>query len=79
MKWFHGPVEKAYGFLQSIKTMSEGMPGARRMQVFSWSLEHEVFLWFLGIKFDSWEELEAEFLQTWCVVMSYTTAIVEVA
>ena len=35
--------------------------------------------WFLGTKFASWEELEAEFLQTWRVVMSSTTAIVEVA
>ena len=33
----------------------------------------------LGTKFASWEELEAEFLQTWCVVMSSTMAIVEVA
>lgn len=33
---------------------------------------------FWGTKFSSWEELEAEFLQTWCVVMS-STAIVEVA
>ena len=36
-------------------------------------------MWFLGTKFASWEELEAEFLQTWCIAISSTTAIVEVA
>ena len=79
MERFHGPIEKGYGFLQYFKTMSEGMLGARKMQVFSGLLEHEALLWFLGTKFASWEELETEFLQTWCVVMSSTTAIVEVA
>ena len=71
--WFHGPNERGYGFLQSFKTMSKGMLGARKMQVFSGLLEHEVLLWFLGTKFASWEELEAELLQTYCVVMSSTT------
>ena len=46
MEQFHGPVEREYGFLQSFKTMSEGMPGARRMQVFSGLLERKVLLWF---------------------------------
>ena len=31
---FHGPVEKGYGFLQSFKTMSEGLSDARKVQVF---------------------------------------------
>ena len=30
MERFHGPVEKGYGFLQSFKTMSKGMPGAEK-------------------------------------------------
>ena len=46
MEQFHGPVEKGYGFLQSSKTMSKGMPGARKMQVFFGLLEHEVLLCF---------------------------------
>ena len=59
--------------------MSEGTLGARKMQIFSGLLEREVLSWFLGTKFASWKELEAEFLQTWCVVVSSTMAIIEVA
>lgn len=33
MERFNGPVEKGYGLLQSFKHMSEGMPGARKIQV----------------------------------------------
>ena len=79
MERFHGPVKKGYGFLQSFKAMAEGMTDGRKIQVFSGLLEKEALSWFLGTKFHSWKELEEEFLQTWCVVMTSTNAIVDVA
>ena len=48
MERFHGPVERGYKFLQSFKTMSKGMPGARNIQVFSGLLKNEVLSWFWG-------------------------------
>ena len=79
MNRFHGPVDKGYGFLQSFKAMSAGMSDKGKRQAFSGLLENEVLSWFLGTKFKTWQELEEEFLSTWCIVMSSTTAIVEVA
>ena len=73
---FHGPVKKENGFLYSFKTMSKGFSDARKIQVFSGYLKDEAILWFLGTKFRSWLELKQEFVQTWCVVMTSTNAIV---
>ena len=42
-------------------------------------LEGQALSWYLGTSFCSWKELGTEFVQTWCIYMSYTTAIVEVA
>ena len=54
------------------------MTDGRKIQVFSGLLEKEALSWFLGTKFHLWKELEEEFLQTWCVVMTSTNAIVDV-
>ena len=35
--------------------------------------------WHLGTVFSSWKELEEESIQMWCIYMSSTLAIVEVA
>ena len=59
--------------------MSDGLSKERKIQVFSGLLEREVLEWFLGSCFSSWLELETDFLQTWCVVMTATDAIVDVA
>ena len=59
--------------------MAEGMTDGRKIQVFSGLLEKEALSWFLGTKFHLWKELEEEFLQTWCVVMTSTNAKVDVA
>ena len=59
--------------------MSDGLSDERKIQVFSGLLEREVLEWFLGSRFSSWLELETDFLQTWCVVMTATDAIVDVA
>ena len=79
INWFHGPVDKGYGFLQSFKAISAGMSDKGKRQEFSGLLENKVLSWFLGTKFKLWRELEEELLSTWCIVMSSTTAIVEVA
>ena len=49
------------------------------MQIFAGLLEGEALSWYLSTSFSLWKELENEFVQTWCVYMSSTTAIVEVA
>ena len=59
--------------------MSKGLSDARKIQVFSGLLEDKALSWFLGTKFGSWLELKQEFIQTWCVVLTSTNAIVEVA
>ena len=51
----------------------------RKMQIFAGLLEGEALSWYLGTSFSSWKELETEFVQNWCVYMSSTTVIVEVA
>ena len=79
MERFHGPVEKGYAFLQSFKTMIGSFTNNRKMQIFAGLLEGEALSWYLGTSLSSWKELETEFVQTWCVYMSSTTAIVEVA
>ena len=76
---FQGPVKMGYGFLQSFKTMSKGLSYTRKIQVFSGLLEDKALLWFLRTKFGSWLELKQEFIQTWCVLMTSTNVIVEVA
>ena len=79
MGCFHVPVKKGYSFLQSYKTMSEGLLDTRKIQVFSGLQEDEALLWFLSTKFRSWLELKQGFIQMWCVLMTATNAIVEVA
>ena len=49
------------------------------MQIFAGLLEGEALSCYLGTSFSLWKELENEFVQTWCVYMSSTTAFVEVA
>ena len=49
------------------------------MQIFAGLLEGEALSCYLGTSLSFWEELETEFVQTWCVYMSSTTAIVEAA
>ena len=39
MEQYHGLVEKGFGFFYSFKAMSKGIPGAKKMQVFSILLE----------------------------------------
>ena len=51
MERFHGFIEKEYGFLKSFKTISEGMPGSRKMQVFSglWNVRRFHCFWDLSL------------------------------
>ena len=74
-----GQWKKDMFLLQSFKTMTGGYNDNRKMQIFAGLLEGEALSWYLGTSFSSWKELENEFVQTWCVYMSSTTAIVEVA
>ena len=72
-------LRKGMGFLQSFKAVSDGLSNERKIQVFSGFLECEVLEWLLGSKFNTWLELEYNFLQTWCVVIRSTNAIFEAA
>ena len=72
-------MEKGYTFLQSFRTQTGSFSDDKWMQIFAELLEGEALSWYLGTVFSSWKELEEEFLQTWCVYMSSTLAIVEVS
>ena len=79
MERFHGPVEKGFAFVQSFKTMTGSFTDNRKVQIFAGLLEKEALFWHLGTSFSLLKLLETEFVQTWCVYISSTTAIVEVA
>ena len=79
MERFHGPVEKGYAFLQSFKIQTGSFLEEKRKQISAGLLEGEALSWYLGTVFSLWRELEEEFIQTWCIYMSSTSAIVEVA
>ena len=49
------------------------------MQIFVGLLEGEALSWYLRTVLSWWKELEEEFIQTLCVYMSSTLAIVEIA
>ena len=72
---FHGLVEKGCGFLQSFKTMSEGMPGSRKMQVFSGLLEHKrcCGIWEPSLLLGkSWRVNSCKLGVLWCLLPSYS-------
>ena len=52
---------------------------ATKLYVFLGLLEDKALSWYLVTRLKSWSELEQEFNQMWCIVMTATNAILEVA
>ena len=65
--------------MQLFKTRTGSFSDGKRMQIFAELLEGEALSCYLGTVFSLWKELEEEFIQTWCIYMLSTLAIVEVA
>ena len=71
--------EKRCAFFQSSKTITGSFKEKRKIQIFAVFWKEKLYTGIWEISFCYWRELETEFVHTWFVCMSSTTAVVEAA
>ena len=75
---FSGEDKDAYKFIETYKMGTSILSDFERIELFGMYCGIEVLEWYRSQSFESWEELERKFKDSWCKVIHPTQALNEV-